>query len=75
MANKRPDGDGLVRKRSDGRWEGRIVVGHKEDGKPTYRSVFAKTQKELMEKLHRSIETFRDVELKEKGENEIGSFE
>ena len=29
MANKRPDGDGLVRKRSDGRWEGRIVVGHK----------------------------------------------
>ena len=32
MANKRPDGDGLVRKRSDGRWEGRIVVGHKEDG-------------------------------------------
>ena len=25
MANKRPDGDGLVRKRSDGRWEGRIV--------------------------------------------------
>ena len=49
MANKRPDGDGLVRKRSDGRWEGRIVVGHKEDGKPIYRSVFAKTQKELME--------------------------
>ena len=36
MANKRPDGDGLVRKRSDGRWEGRIVVGHKEDGKPIY---------------------------------------
>ena len=65
MANKRPDGDGLVRKRSDGRWEGRIVVGHKDDGKPIYRSVFAKTQKELMEKLHRSIETFRDVELKE----------
>ena len=69
MANKRPDGDGLVRKRSDGRWEGRIVVGHKEDGKPIYRSVFAKTQKELMEKLHRSIETFRDVELKENGSN------
>ena len=60
MANKRPDGDGLVRKRSDGRGEGRIVVGHKEDGKPIYRSVFAKTQKELMEKLHRSIETFAD---------------
>ena len=48
MANKRPDGDGLVRKRSDGRWEGRIVVGHKEDGKPIYRSVFAKTQMRSM---------------------------
>ena len=74
MANKRPDGDGLVRKRSDGRWEGRIVVGHKEDGKPIYRSVFAKTQKELMEKLHRSIEIFRDVELKENSNLTLGEW-
>lgn len=65
MAKRRPDGDGLVRKRKDGRWEGRIVVGHKEDGKPIFRSVFAKTQKELMDKLHTNIETFRDVELNE----------
>lgn len=65
MANKRPDGDGLVRKRSDGRWEGRIVVGHKSDGKPIYRSVFARTQKELMDKLHAQIEVHRDVELTE----------
>lgn len=74
MANKRPDGDGLVRKRSDGRWEGRIVVGHKEDGKPIYRSVFAKTQKELMDKLHRSIETFRDVELTENANLTLGQW-
>ena len=26
MARKRPDGDGLVRKRKDGRWEGHIVI-------------------------------------------------
>lgn len=63
MAKRRPSGDGLVRKRSDGRWEGRIVAGHKEDGSPIFRSVFGKTQKELVDKLHRSIETFRDVEL------------
>ena len=56
MAKRRPDGDGLVRKRADGRWEGRIVVEHKEDGKPIFRSVFAYTQKELMDKLHDSIE-------------------
>lgn len=65
MARKRPDGDGLVRKRKDGRWEGRIVVGHKEDGSLIYRSVFDKTQKALMDKLHDCIETYRDVELSE----------
>ena len=26
MAKRRPSGDGMVRKRDDGRWEGRIVV-------------------------------------------------
>ena len=31
MAKRRPSGDGMVRKREDGRWEGRIVVGHKPD--------------------------------------------
>lgn len=65
MARKRPDGDGLVRKRKDGRWEGRIVVGHKEDGSLIYRSVFDKSQKALMDKLHDCIETYRDVELSE----------
>ena len=32
MAKRRPAGDGMVRKREDGRWEGRIVVGHKKNG-------------------------------------------
>ena len=45
---RRPDGDGMVRKRSDGYWEGRIVVGHRKDGLPIYKSVFAKTQKALI---------------------------
>lgn len=52
MAKRRPNGDGMVRKRGDGRWEGRIVVGHKNNGKPIYRYALAKTQKELTEKLH-----------------------
>ena len=54
MAGKRPDGDGLVRKRSDGRWEGRIIIGHKENKLPIFKSVFANTQKELMPK-HKSL--------------------
>ena len=67
MARKRPDGDGLVRKRKDGRWEGRIVIGHKEDGTPIYKSVFAKTQKELMPKLRGAIDCYRDADLSEQG--------
>ena len=74
MARKRPDGDGLVRKRKDGRWEGRIVVGHKEDGSLIYRSVFDKSQKALMDKLHDCIETYRDVELTEHSSLTLGAW-
>ena len=52
MAKRRPNGDGMIRKRADGRWEGRIIAGHKEDGKPIYKTVIAKTQKELIPKLN-----------------------
>ena len=74
MAKRRPSGDGLVRKRADGRWEGRIVVGHKEDGSPIFRSVFARTQKEVMRKLHSQIETYRDVELTEESNMTLGKW-
>ena len=63
MGKRRPSGDGMVRKRDDGRWEGRIVVGHKANGDPIFRHVYAKTQKALTEKLHQSIEFYQDVEL------------
>ena len=72
MAKRRPAGDGLVRKRADGRWEGRIVVGHKEDGSPIFRSIFAHTQKEVVRKLHSQIETYRDVELTEESNMTLG---
>ena len=48
MSKRRPSGDGMVRKREDGRWEGRIVVGHKQNGEPIFRYVLARTQKELL---------------------------
>ena len=55
----------MVRQRKRGQWEGRIVVGHKQDGKPIYRYVYGKTQKETLEKLHQRIEDYRGVELTE----------
>jgi len=65
MAKRRPSGDGMVRQRDDGRWEGRIVVGHKKNGDPIFNYISAKTQKELLKKLHQNIETYTDVELSE----------
>lgn len=65
MAKRRPSGDGMVRKRDDGRWEGRIVVGHKDNGEPIFQYALAPTQKALLAKLHQNIEMFRDVELNE----------
>lgn len=65
MAKRRPSGDGMVRKREDGRWEGRIVVGHKENGDSIFHYVSARTQKELLEKLHKSIDEHDGAELSE----------
>ena len=74
MSGKRPDGDGLVRKRADGRWEGRIVIGHKEDGTPIFKSVFARTQKELMPKLHSAIDCYRGADLSEEGNMTVAEW-
>lgn len=74
MAKRRPAGDGMVRKRDDGRWEGRIVIGHRENGEPLFRHVYAKTQKTLLDKLHQNIECYRDVELTEDSRMTLGQW-
>ena len=51
MAGKRKRGEGTVRLRKDGRWEGRVVVGYDETGNPKTKNVLAKTKKECLEKL------------------------
>ena len=51
MAKKRKNGQGTVRLRKDGRWEGRHIVGYDENGKPKLKSVLAKTKAECVEKL------------------------
>ena len=51
--SKQTRGDGGIRKRSDGRWEARIVTGiDPGTGKAIRRSVFGKTQKECRQKLN-----------------------
>lgn len=51
MAKKRKSGAGTLRQRSDGRWEGRIVIDYDDAGKPRTKSVFAKSKTECAVKL------------------------
>ena len=74
MAKRRPNGDGLVRKRDDGRWEGRIVVGRKNDGSAIYRSVFAEKQSELMPKLNELKAQYAGIRLTEDGSITLGEW-
>lgn len=49
MAKKRGNGEGGIKRRKDGRWEGRYHVGEKRC------SVYGKTRKEVAEKLSKAI--------------------
>ena len=57
MSKRRANGEGNIRKRKDGRWEGRYTVGHDpETGKAIIKNVLGKTQTEVKEKLKKAIE-------------------
>ena len=57
MAKKRANGEGNIRKRKDGRWEGRYTAGHDpETGKAIYKNVLGRTQAEAKAKLKAAIE-------------------
>ena len=74
MAKRRPQGDGTIRKRNDGRWEARIIIGHKNDGSPMYKSAFTKTQKSALKQLHQLIDLYRDVDLTEDSRMTLGEW-
>ena len=74
MAKRRPSGDGMVRKRDDGRWEGRIVVGHKENGDSIFLYVYADNQKELTAKLRQNIDAYQGIDLTEQSRMTLGEW-
>ena len=51
MAKKRANGEGNIRKRKDGRWEGRYTAGYDHDGKRIIKNVLGRTQAEVKSKL------------------------
>ena len=57
MPKRRANGEGNIRKRKDGRWEGRYTAGYDpETGKRIIKNVLGKTQAEVKEKLKKAIE-------------------
>ena len=70
MAKKRANGEGNIRKRKDGRWEGRYTAGYDaKTGKRIIRNVLGKTQAEVKEKLKVAITESQGIEVR-KSEDE-----
>ena len=63
MAKKRANGEGSIRKHSDGRWEGRYTVGYDENGKVKMKNFLGKTQAEVKEKLKEKIEEAKVLDV------------
>lgn len=51
MSKRRKQGEGTLRKRADGRWEARIIIGYNEKGLPITKNVTAMEKGKCLEKL------------------------
>lgn len=75
MAKRRANGEGSIRKRSDGRWEGRYTAGRDpETGRPVYKNVLGKTQAEVKEKLKQAIEENAELDFSKAGQYTVGQW-
>ena len=64
MAKRRANGEGNIRKRSDGRWEGRYTAGYDPvTGKRIIKNVLGKTQGEVKQKLAKVLEETKDLDV------------
>ncbi len=75
MPKKRANGEGSLRKRKDGRWEGRYTAGYDPaTGKPIHKSVLAKTQAEAKDRLRRAMEDTRGLDIAKAGQYTVGQW-
>ena len=75
MAKKRANGEGNIRKRKDGRWEGRYTVGYDEKtGKRITKSVLGKTQAEVKEKLAKAVAEAESIDVRRADEYTLGTW-
>ena len=75
MAKKRANGEGNIRKRKDGRWEGRYTAGYDEEtGKRLIKNVLGKTQAEVKEKLAKAVAEAENVDVRRADEYTLGTW-
>ena len=75
MAKRRSNGEGNIRKRKDGRWEGRYTAGiNPENGKQNFKNVLGKTQAEVKEKLKKALADSQRLDLAKQGKYTVGTW-
>ena len=75
MAKRRANGEGNIRKRSDGRWEGRYTAGYDLDaGKRIIKNVLGRTQAEVKEKLKSAIGENQCLDISKAGNYTMASW-
>ena len=74
MAKRRANGEGNIRKRKDGRWEGRYTAGYDQDGKRIIKNVRGKTQAEVKSKLSAAITESQQLDVSRSGEYRVAEW-
>lgn len=75
MAKRRCNGEGNIRKRKDGRWEGRYTAGtNPKTGKPMQKNVLGKTQAEVKQKLAKAIAENQKLDFSKRGQYTVGQW-
>ena len=75
MPKRRANGEGNIRKRKDGRWEGRYTAGYDpETGKRIIKNVLGKTQAEVKEKLKKAIKANVGIDYGRSRNYTVGSW-
>ena len=74
MPKRRANGEGNIRKRKDGRWEGRYTAGYDQTGKRIIKNVLGKTQTEVKEKLKAAISESQRLDVSKAGTYTVSSW-
>ncbi len=75
MAKRRSNGEGNIRKRKDGRWEGRYTAGvDPNTGKQIFKNVLGKTQAEVKQKLKKALAEVQKIDITRTGKYNVSQW-